>query len=275
MKMRIAIPCLIILLICAAGPAMAVPIDVSSGGVEVTAPDEIIFHNVRTGSGYYYGVFKWHPAHHIWYLTDYGPEDSTFSAEEYYPFEVGRSWTYALSTGGTYTLTITGTEEVCGQTCFRQDASDGGVSYWINDETGVWVTRMVNPDGSYTDFCPPMKMAPPQLYLGMQSLHAFYDAPYFMPPGIQVGTLDGWSSFVAKGLEDVTVPAGTFLDCSRNTFVFSYTSSNGTYAVRTEETWHAQGVGIVRRVKTEAYGFGGTIGQSSIQCYDLQSYTTP
>ena len=188
---------------------------------------------------------------------------------------MGRSWTYVLSTGGTYTLAVTGTEEICGQICFRQDSSDGGISYWINDETGVWTTRMVNPDGSYTDFCPPMKMSPPQLYLGTQSLHAFYDAPYFYAPGVPAGTLDGWSSFVVKGIEDVTVPAGTFLDCGRNTFVFSYTSSDGRYAVRTEETWHAQGIGVVKRVQVSAYGMGGYIYHSDIQCYDLVSYTLP
>lgn len=270
--------CICLVLLLGAGVALAgvpMPVDGSSGGVEVTAPDEFIFHNLFFGSTYNYGVFKWDPRKHVWYPTYYGLEDPTFNTQEYYPFDVGRSWTYSLSSGGSNTLTITGTEEICGQTCFRQDSSGGGVSYWINDEAGVSMTKMVNADGSYTDFCPPLKLSPPQLYLGMLSLHPFYDAPYFYAPGVPAGTLDGWSHFVCKGLEDVTVPAGIFPDCIRNTFIFSYTATDGSYAVRTEETWHAQGIGVVKRVQVAAYGIGGYIYHSEASSYDLTSYTLP
>jgi hypothetical protein len=211
----------------------------------------------------------------MWYLTDYALEEPTFSAQVYYPLEEGSSWTYATSDGGQHTMTVAGTEEICGETCIRLSSSDGTVTFWINDETGIWMSRYVNPDGTYTDFCPPIKIAPPQLYLGTQSLYPFYDQTYFYPPNIPIGTLDGWSHFVAKGLEEVTVPAGTFADCIRATYIFSYTSTDGSYAVRTEETWYAEGVGIVKRVQTAAYGLGGYIFYTVAKSYDLQSYALP
>jgi hypothetical protein len=45
--------------------------------------------------------------------------------------------------------------------------------------------------------------------------------------------------------------------------------------VRTEETWHAQGIGVVKRVKVAAYGIGGYIYHSEVGSYDLESYTLP
>ncbi len=275
MKTLIASICLCLVFIPAS--ASGVNIDATSGGVEVIAPNQIIFHNllVPSQSTYYYGVFQWGPHQNKWYLTDYGLEDPSFNAQEYYPFDQGRSWTYQRSDGGRLVLTVAGTQEICGRTCIRLNGSDGSATYWINDETGIWMTRYVNPDTTYTDFCPPMKITPPQLYIGTQSLDSFDDAGYFFPPGIQLGTLDGWSQFVAKAQEDVTVPAGTFLDCIRATYTFSYTSSDGSYAVRTEEAWYSQGVGVVKRVQTEAYGMGGTIFHSGVRCYDLMSYALP
>jgi hypothetical protein len=257
--------------------APAATIDATSGGVEVIAPNQMIFHNllVPSQSTYYFGVFQWSPSQNKWNLIDHGLEDPTFSSQEYYPLEQGRSWTYQRSDGGQLVLTVAGAQQVCGQTCIRLNGSDGSSTYWINDATGIWMTRYVQPDTSYTDFCPPMKIAPPQLYLGTQSLDSFNDAGVFVPPGIQVASVDGWSQFTAKGLEDVTVPAGTFLDCIRATYTFSYTASDGSYAVRTEETWYSEGVGIVKRVQTEAYGMGGMIFHSGVRCYDLASYTMP
>lgn len=260
-----------------AAPALAVAgvpmsVDGSSGGVEVTAPDEFIFHNLFFGSTYNYGVFKWHPKKQVWYPTDYALEEPTFNTQEYYPLDEGDSWTYQASDGGTLVLTVTGTEEICGQQSIRLDSSSGAVTYWINDETGAWMTRYVNPTTDYTDFCPPMKIAPPQLYLGTQSLHAFYDAAYLYPPGIPLGTIDGWSHYVVKGLEDVTVPAGTFTDCVRATFVFSYTEPDqGQYAVRTEEAWYAQGIGVVKRIETAVYCQGGYIFNSYADSFELVS----
>jgi hypothetical protein len=255
-----------------ATPAAAVPIslDASVAGTEFIGPDTMIMHNVLVNSEYYSVTFKWSWPRNVWYPVDYSLEEPTFSTREYYPLEVGDSWTYQTAYGGSLVLTITGTEEICGQQCVRLDSSSGDTSYWINDETGAYMARYVNSTSDYTDFCPPMKMTPPQLYLGLQSLNPFYDAGYFYPPGIPLGSLDGWSNFVVKGLEDVTVPAGTFPDCIRATFIFSYTEPvQGQYAIRTEESWYAKDVGIVKRMATELYCQGGYIFHSSLESLEL------
>jgi hypothetical protein len=272
MKKSTLIVVLCLFLLAVPASAFAVSIDTSAGGAEFIEPGTMIIHNVLIGTEYYYLTFKWGPLLNIWYPVEYGAEEPTFTTQEYYPMEPGDSWTYLSSGGGTLTLTITGTEEICGVPCIRQDSTSGAVTYWINDETGVWMTRYVNPTTDYTDFCPPMKIAPPQLYPGSQSLNAFYDAAYLYPPGIPLGTLDGWSNFVAKAVEDITVPAGTFTECLRSTFIFSYTEPDqNQYAVRTEEAWYAQGVGIVKRIESGVYCQGGYIFNSYTDSLELVS----
>jgi hypothetical protein len=253
-------------------PAAPVSLDASVAGVEFIGPGTMIMHNVLIESEYCAVMFQWSWPRSVWIPIDYSPEEPTFNTAEYYPLNVGDSWTYVTSNGGSVVLTITDTEEICGQQCVRLTSSSGGASYWYSDETGVWMTRYVNPTTDYTDFCPPMKLTPPQLYIGLQSLHPFYDAGYFYPPDIPWGSIDGWSNFIVKGIEDITVPAGTFPDCVRATFIFSYTEPvQGQYAVRTEESWFAKDVGIVKRIASEVYCQGGYIFHSEIQSIELVS----
>jgi hypothetical protein len=266
---------LCILIILAPAISWAISIDASNAGVEVVAPDKVIFHNLykASDSTYLYGVFRWSPFLNIWYPVEAGPEEPTFRTYDYWPMAQGNSWTYSTSNWGTYTLTIDGTEDVCGRPSLRLLDTGGTVTYWINDETGLSMTRYVDTDTTYADYCPAMKMAPAQVYPGSQSLNSF-DATYYSPGGIPYSTLKGWSSFVVKGLEDVSVPAGTFLNCMRATWNYSYTNlSDGSFGMRTEETWHAPGVGIVKRVKSEMYGWGGMVFFSDNRIDLLVSYT--
>jgi hypothetical protein len=269
---------LCILIIFAPAASWAISIDASNAGVEVTAPNEVIFHNLlKNADGtYLYGVFRWSPLLNIWYPIEAGPEEPTFKTYHYWPMAQGNSWTYTMAYqgipyGGTYTLTVDGTADICGQPSLVLLDTGGTVTYWINDETGVWMTRYMNPDGTYTDYCPAMKIAPAQIYPGSQSFNPS-DGTFYLPGGS--GTLRGWSIFVVKGLEDVTVPAGTFPNCLRATFNYSYTNlSDGSFGVRTEETWHAAGVGIVKRVNAETYGWDGMIFFSKNRVDSLISYT--
>lgn len=273
------IACAIICCIClfsAPLAAGAVQVDISSGGVEVTGPNTMTLHNAFVKSSYYYGLFKWNPTRNIWSLIGSGLEDPTFSSREYYPLEQGMEWTYQLSGGGTLTLTVNGTDDICGVTCIRLEGSDGSVTDWLNDETGVSMARFLNGYGYSTTWCPPMKIAPPQMYVGSQSLNQFSDAAFKDYSGNTIGLHSGWSSFVVKGLEDVTVPAGTFTDCLRTTYVYSFTDTlSGMYGYRTEEAWYAQNVGIARRVSTDLGIMGGAIISSIIETFQLSSFTGP
>jgi hypothetical protein len=171
------------------------------------------------------------------------------------------------------TLTVNGTDLVCGLESKRLEVSDGSYSNWINGAEGLFMTRIANPDGSNTTFCPPMKMVPAQMYLGMKELNSFQDAIFADSGGSPFGSHDGWSSFTVKGLEDVSVPAGTFTDCLRATFVYSFTETwSGAYGFRTEEAWYARGVGIVKRVSTDIVCSGGTIVALNAETFRLESF---
>lgn len=271
-RILLTVACLLVLL--APAPAPCVSVDVSDGGMEVAGPQTIIMHNVLVGSAYYYVAFQWLPVLNVWRPVTYGVEDSSVRAADYYPLDQGDTWTYLRSSGGTLTLTVNGTGKICGRTCIRLEADDGSATYWISDESGIFMTRYIFTDGSYLTWCPPMKITPAQLYLGAQSLSSFTDAPLRLPSGVQVGSQSGWTSFAVKGIEDVTVPAGTFTDCFRSMSTRTGTDTwTGVAGVRVEEGWYAYGVGIVKWINGEVAALGGAILQSACQVYTLQSYS--
>ncbi len=171
---------------------------------------------------------------------------------------------------------VAGTEQVCGLTCIRLNASNGGWTNWIQDETGTHMVVYGNPDGTRTTWCPPMKIAPPQMYIGTQSLDSFTNAPFSDSFGHQYANYSGCASFVVKGLEAVTVPAGAFPQCLRATFVHNYTDSwSGMTGVVMEDAWYARGIGIVKRIRMETAEWGGTISKYSVETFLLQSYYIP
>lgn len=257
-----------------AGFAEAAVIDVTNGGMEVTGPNTIRIHNVLANGKFYYVDFQWKPRRNIWSATGYGLEPATFDTSAYWLLKQGSTWTYLLSAGGTLVLTANGTETVCGLPCIRLDASDGSQTFWINDDTGIFMSRYVFPDGIYNEWCPPMKIAPAQVYLGSQSLNTF-EGVMGSPTGV-FGTMDGWSQFTVKAVEDVTVPAGTFTNCLHATFMFSYNeSASGGFGFRVEETWFAKDIGMVKRINSQTYCVGGYIYENFAETYLLQSYSIP
>jgi hypothetical protein len=255
------------------GPSQAATIDITNGGMEVTGPNTMRLHNVLSNGNYYYVDFEWRPRRNIWAATGYGLE-TTFDTSAYWLLKQGSTWTYLLSGGGTEVLTVNGTQDVCGLTCIRLDSSDGTLTYWINDDTGLFMTRYVFPDGIYNEWCTPEKIAPAQTYPGSQSLNTF-EGVMGSPYGV-FATMTGWTQFTAKAVEDVTVPAGTFTDCVHAAFVMSYNeSANGGFGFRVEEVWLAKDVGLVKRIKSETFCIGGYIYNNSAETYLLQSYSIP
>ncbi|RJP17280.1 MAG: hypothetical protein C4520_16975 [Candidatus Abyssobacteria bacterium SURF_5] len=257
------------ILLLAAGFAEAVWIDITDSGMEVTGPDTMVLHNVSAVTGYYSVDFLWNAKKNAWVATGAKLED--FSSRDYFPLTDGSTWTYASSIGMPLTLTVSGIDYVCGEPCVRLLDSSGGETYWISDDTGISMTKYVFPDGIFNAWCPPMKISPAHLYIGSQSLNPFYDAVIGTWWGV-FGTIDGWSEFSVKGLEDVTVPAGTFTDCFRATFNMSYTGSDGAQGIRTEDAWYAKGVGIVKRMTTDISAYGLSVYKASAGVYELQSY---
>jgi hypothetical protein len=261
----------IILIGFSAGLAGAVPINMSDSGMEVIGPSKIILHNVSAASGFYSVTFQWNAGANIWSPTSYKAEFPSFDAQKYFPLTQGSAWTYTSSAGGTLTVTINGTETVCGVPTVRMEASDGSRICWISDDSGIYMAKYDFPEGYYNSWCPPMKVSPGQNYLGTNILVPFYDAEIGTAFGV-FATMDGWAQFALKGIEDVTVPAGTFRNCFRATLIFSFTVSDGSFGVRTEEAWYARGVGFVKRLNATTSSFGGAISENSAELFELQSY---
>lgn len=231
--------------------------DITNAGVEITGPNQIEAHNVLVDSDYYTATFEANRSGRHWFMTYYGLEDPTFDTSEYFPLEPGNTWTYYASTGEIETLTVTGTDIVCGVECIRLQDNAGGFLNWISDDTGLYITRYVFPDGFYNEWCPPVKVAPAQLYLGTKQLSPYFDAVLGVLGGPTYGTLDGWYLSVTKGLDDVTVPAGTFTDCLRVSMVHSFKEGmQGSDGYRLEEVWYAKDIGIVQRASTDVQFIG-------------------
>lgn len=232
--------------------AFAEPFDISSSGVEITGPNQVEVHNVLFDEDYYTMMFESNKTGRNWSLTQYWLEEPTFDTSEYWPLDQGNTWTYQASTGEIETLAVNGTDIVCGVECIRLVDNAGGFLNWINDDTGLYITRFVFPNGFYNEWCPPVKVAPAQLYLGTKVLSPYTDAVLGVLGGPIVGTMNGWYTFATKGLEDVTVPAGTFTDCLRITMVHSFNNEmQGADGYRLEEVWYAKDLGIVQRTSTD------------------------
>lgn len=257
----------------------AIPLDITNAGMEVVEPldpnnpaTSFILRNGLVGSDFYWGKFRWNSYRNVFQPTgEYGLEDPTFKASEYYPLHIGDTWTYRCSDGGTLTRTVTGTEEVCGVTCMRLENSDGGAEWWVSDDTGVWLAKTRNPDGSHVVFCP-LRLCNPHPYIGFSKLTPYEDIPIYDPLGTLVGSMTGYFSYTGNTLETVVTPAGTFVDCFRGNLMHSF-SNPWTANILTDEVWFAHGVGPVKQISTEAAAADGSLFSTFTEVLILESAT--
>ncbi|RJP17233.1 MAG: hypothetical protein C4520_17170 [Candidatus Abyssobacteria bacterium SURF_5] len=272
MKRLITVVATIAFLALTASPGLSVPLDITSAGMEVTGPTTFTMHNGLVGPHLYWAAFQWNPLKLAFQMTgSYGVEDPTFKAMEYYPLEVGNTWTYARSGGGTLTITVTGTDEICGVTCMRMENSDGKIDWYVSDDTGVWLVQTQNPDYSYVVFCP-VQICNPYGYIGFSKLTPYEDAPIYMSGGIPIGSMTGYMSYTGNGLETVATPAGTFPDCVRANLAHSYTTTWHT-AVMNDELWFAKGIGLVKNITMTATALDGSLVESFTEVLILESAT--
>jgi len=254
--------------------ARAVNLEITSAGMEVTGTNTMTLHNCQVGSNFYYISFQWHPFLNTWIPTGFGPEYPVFRVQDYFPLEVGNTWTYQLSGGGTRTDTIMGTDEICGKVFLRMESSLGGANWWQNDGAGVWQAKAENPDGSYLVFCPPIQFSAPYVYSGFSKMSPYENVPLMNSDGIQIANIDGYISYTGNRQETVVTPAGTFPDCTRTNLAVSGTETwGGMASVSIYETWYGEGVGVVKSIRSQIDTIGGTIVNSSMSVEILQSAT--
>jgi hypothetical protein len=158
-----------------------------------------------------------------------------YNITDYLPLDQGNSWAYD-SSGGFYTLTVSGTGELRGQAYARLVLSPGDqASYWRAQPEGLFLGGASDPAlGTLTVVPPgylPNGLDPGDQ--GSQAVDVYLDS-----------TLIGQASFSYHfvGVEPATVPAGAFPDCMKLEIQIAGSApGSGHYYA-----WLAKGVGLVK-----------------------------
>ena len=154
------------------------------------------------------------------FATDF----TLYQPDSFFPLDNGSAWTYSATDIGEIAITIDGTEPTDGRTYSRFKPSGPGgmtllridgeeVHAWDGDEDIVMLRFGVVPGTEWDS-------------------------------GTDSGAYKRTGVF--HGLEDMTVPAGTFTDCLRYESRLNY----GKTTYEAYEMWFAEDVGLVRQVRT-------------------------
>lgn len=184
------------------------------------------------------------------------PAKSATDSQWPYPFDEGRWWTYELPDGGSFTLTVNGTETVCGKKCIRIEGSDGSKYYWFIDDSGIYQTRIVQSGGIIMTFCPPQALVSRNPTPSSEACIKPFDAALRMQDGTShKERIKGWSLEVMDGVTDVTVPAGTFKDCLQVTSIGRINGALGNLGETTTQViWICPDIGIVKWYRSDMDG---------------------
>jgi hypothetical protein len=167
----------------------------------------------------------------------------TEAAGDYFPLQVGYSWTYRNSEEGGYTLKVLG-----------QDPHEGGPArYNVELVSGVTIHKTYSKTPGWILFHG-------ETYPEHEGLQMIYDPPkQYLPNPLAVGQKWEWNgkdttqmdyreSSRVVGTETVTVAAGKFRAMK---VVTEITAGGG---VKTRTDWYADGIGLVK-VTTDAGKF--------------------
>ncbi|RJP65374.1 MAG: serine/threonine protein kinase [Candidatus Abyssobacteria bacterium SURF_17] len=174
---------------------------------------------------------------------------------EYHPLEIGDTWNYVLHNGSRLSRTVTGTDNVCGKSCYRMESSNGEVSWWTIDRTGAWLLKVQNPDGTAGEFCTDEPLMAGSIPVGYSKTTQFENCAVYAPESMRIGTAHGSIRCSFDSVEDVTTPAGTFENCVHGTLVISSSThlhvwEMETTGTETIETWFAKGIGSVKQIRS-------------------------
>jgi hypothetical protein len=167
---------------------------------------------------------------------------------EYWPLGQGdtRIYGWNLSLGktydGLYTQTVSGIETIDGVEAVKLQDSDGFYRLMTNTN-GL----MRYKDGFETEyqriFTPPLKEYPANVSVGKQ--HTFHsEVTVTDPDGTYAESVSITNTL--EGIEEVTVPAGTFPECLKFTWTWTYVSSDGSSTICECTEWLAKDVGSVK-----------------------------
>jgi hypothetical protein len=156
---------------------------------------------------------------------------AAYYISDYYPLQVGSTWSY---TGG-YSVVITGTEAVDGVTAFR-------VENWVNDLSSYGYGLLTNgPDGLRIYCGDGAMMDPPLTVIGasFEVGDEFTAGGAMVYQGSTVNTIK--TTHTVLGFEELAVPA-----YSGESLKIGVSVDLAEGADYTEEIWLAKGIGLVK-----------------------------
>jgi hypothetical protein len=182
-------------------------------------------------------------------IADNTPVDgTTFTISEYFPLEQGNTWTYREEDDDLTVKTISGTEKINAVDAAKMIDEDGDYSLWTNTNGLVWYKEYDADDipgcgWKQQLFNPPIHASDPVVSVG--STYASYTVLTKIDCTGSSATASVSYEFSIEGIENVTVPAGTFNNCLR---IKGILSMNGGAQTSELTIWLAKGVGEVKEI---------------------------
>jgi hypothetical protein len=175
-------------------------------------------------------------------------EGTVFTTSEYYPLGQGDTWNY-LYDGDYYgTLTVSGTETIEGVAASKVMEPSGDYELMTSDTNGITIYKNyeAEDDGwSQMIFSPPGSYAPGAIVVGT----TYAGTSTFNYTRSDGSSLTGTVTVetTLEGVDNVTVPAGTFNDCLKLNITRIISAPELSYTSSYEGTmWLAKGVGKVK-----------------------------
>lgn len=179
-----------------------------------------------------------------------------YEASKYFPLDINSKWTYEISkiqgeksTAGDLVVSLVSGDKLDGKDVYlfksflNGDAFD--TLYYVLDEGGIYVYKVISHDGSSVVFSPPNRSPFLDIVQAGQKYTTSTPAEIYSP--VTASTIDGRLEleWTIEGVEDVVVPAGRFEDCLKisSSSVFNTETS---ITITTQTRWFALGVGKVK-----------------------------
>jgi hypothetical protein len=175
-------------------------------------------------------------------------DGTVFTISEYFPLGQGDTWTYREEDDDLTVRTISGTENINGVDAAKIIDEDGDYYLWTNSNGLIWHKEYDADDvpgcgWQQFIFNPPIIASGPIVSVGS----TYASNTTLTETDCAGGAANVSISYVfsLEGIENVTVPAGTFNNCLR---IKGILAVNGSTETQELTIWLAQGVGEVKEI---------------------------
>lgn len=189
--------------------------------------------------------------------TSFGAVINEYNMSEFFPLHQGNRWEYAVEyavkegkSNYSEAVVINGKTLVNGIETVTMQVLNGSCDFIAMTSEGLKTYKDTNAEGGYRIEHTPVLEFPAKMKQGQSFKHVHtWECHY--KDGVLEDTGTTKISGKLQTIENITVPAGTFNNCLKLSYVGSYKESDGDYGNYSETLWLAKGVGIVRKVRSE------------------------